>query len=126
MRVLGHGLQETAGNGLAHAGERDVLVGGAGSGGSRGAGSLLNVLLGDLAALASALDAVQADALGPGQADGGGSSIGQTVESSLQPALGSVLLRRSGCLRGRRGGGLRSGFRLLLGGRSRGVAASIL
>ncbi|KAH6610218.1 hypothetical protein Trco_000238 [Trichoderma cornu-damae] len=87
VRVALGRLLQSVGNGLSHSADGDVLKGSAGSGGSRAGRQLLDVLLGDLATLASALDTIQANALGPGKSDGGGEGIGLAVERSLQPAL---------------------------------------
>lgn len=119
-------LQQAGGNGLAHAAEGDVLVGGAGGSNGRAADQLLDVLLGDLATLAGALDTVEADAVLASQALGGGDSVGLTVESGLELALGrGSLLGLGGGSRGG-SGGRRLGLLLLLGGGSGGVAAGIL
>jgi hypothetical protein len=97
-------LQQSVGNGLSHSADGSVLKGGAGSGNGGAGDQLLDVLLGDLASLARALDALQADTRRTGKSDGSGDSIGFTVESGLESALGSVLLRSRGGLRGRGGG----------------------
>jgi hypothetical protein len=120
-------LLEAVGNGLAHAAEGDVLErgGGAGGRGSRAADGLLDVLLSDLAALASALEAVDLDATLAGQTLGLGADVGLTVQSGLELAFGwCVLLGRGGRLGGRLFSrrGLRLG--LLLGGGS--IATGIL
>lgn len=104
VRVGLGGLQQSVGNGLSHSADGSVLKGGAGSGNGGAGDQLLDVLLGDLASLARALDALQADTRSTGKSDGSGDSIGFTVESGLESALGSVLLRSRGGLRGRGGG----------------------
>lgn len=111
------GLDETGGNGLAHAADGDVLVGSAGSSDNRGRDSLLDILLGDLTALAGSLDVADVDALLLGEADGGERGVGLTLESVLELAGGLVevvgrVLGLGG--RGRLGLGLLLG--LLLGG----------
>lgn len=57
VRVLGGGLDEAAGNGLAHAADGDILEGGAGSSDCRAADQLLDVLFVNAATLTGALDA---------------------------------------------------------------------
>ena len=119
-------LQQAGGNGLAHAAEGDVLVGGAGGSNGRAADQLLDVLLGDLATLAGTLDTVEADAVLASQALGGGGSVGLTVESGLELALGrGSLLGLGGGSRGG-SGSRRLGLLLLLRGGSGGVAAGVL
>lgn len=69
--VLVHRLLEAVGDSLAHRGNRDVLKGGAGRG-ARAAGLvLLHILLGDLAATASALESLDRDTLLQSQSLGG-------------------------------------------------------
>lgn len=125
VRVDLGGLNQAVGNGLAHAADGDVLVGSTGGGaGGGGAGSLLDILLSDLAVLAGALKAVDLDALLAGKALAGSRNVGLTVESSLETALRLVLLR----LRSGLGGGLRLGLGLLLLGSSglSGITTSVL
>lgn len=87
MRVGLGRLLQSAGNGLSHSADGNILKGGAGSR-NRGVGNqLLDVLLGDLATLAGTLDAIKADTLGSGKTDSSGESIGLTVESALNSAL---------------------------------------
>jgi hypothetical protein len=112
VRVGLGGLDQTVGNGLAHAADRDVLVGSAGGTGDGAADSLLDIGLSDLSVLAGTLDAIDADTLLASKSLGGGGNVGLTVESSLETALRLVLLG----LRRRLGGGsrLRLGLGLLL------------
>lgn len=128
VRVGLGGLDQTVGNGLAHAADGDVLVGSAGgaAGGGAAAG-LLDILLGDLTVLASTLEAIDVNALLTGKSLGRSGDVGETVESSLETALRLVLLR----LRSRLGGGsgLRFGLGLLLllgGSGLSGVTTSVL
>ncbi|VUC22396.1 unnamed protein product [Clonostachys rosea] len=120
-------LLEAAGNDLAHAGDGNVLESGSrGSSRRWGAAGLLDILLGDLAALASALDLLNGDTALTGQTLGLGSGVGLTVKSGLQTTSRRVLLGLGGGLGGGSGSGL--GLRLLLllrSGRS-GITASIL
>jgi hypothetical protein len=128
VRVGLGGLDQAVGNGLAHAADGDVLVGGsAGAGAGDGAAdSLLDIGLSDLSVLAGTLDAIDADSLLASKSLGRGGNVGLAVESSLETALRLVLLG----LRRRLGGGsrLRLGLGLLLLGGSglSGVTASIL
>jgi hypothetical protein len=120
-------LNQAVGNGLAHAADGDVLVGSTGGGASGGAaGSLLDILLSDLAVLAGALKAIDLDALLAGKALAGSRNVGLTVESSLETALRLVLLRLRSGLGG--GSGLRLGLGLLLLGSSglSGITTSVL
>lgn len=81
--VVLHRFLEAVGNDLAHAADGNILVGGTWSGHSRAADSLLDILLGDLATLAGALEAVQADTALASKTLGSRGSIGLSVESSL-------------------------------------------
>lgn len=125
MRVGLGRLLQSVGNGLSHSADGNVLKGGAGGSDGRAGNQLLDVLLGDLATLAGTLDAIKADTLGSGKTDSSGESVGLTVESALDSALGRVLLRGRR-LRGRGGGRLRGRRRLLLGLSGLGSAASVL
>lgn len=87
MRVGLGGLLQSVGNGLSHSADGNVLKGGAGSRDSRAGNQLLDILLGDFATLAGALDAIKADALGSGKANSSRESVGLTVESALDSAL---------------------------------------
>jgi hypothetical protein len=138
--VLLHALGQTAGNDLAHAGGLGVLVGS--SGGCSGGGGctscrlvLLNVLLGDLASLAGALNGADGDALLERELLDGRRDRGLALKSRLEAVTGGFGLNgsRSRLLLGRRSrlgasvGGL-AGFRslaLLGGGIGLLVAASI-
>lgn len=55
MGVLADGLLQAVGNGLAHSTKGNILIGSAGSSGSRSSRDLLDVVLGDLASGAAAL-----------------------------------------------------------------------
>lgn len=128
VRVGLGGLDQTVGNGLAHAADGDVLVGSAGgAAGGRATAGLLDILLGDLTVLASTLEAIDVNTLLTGKSLGRSGDVGETVESSLETALRLVLLR----LRSRLGGGsglrLGLGLLLLLGSSGlSGVTASVL
>lgn len=119
-------LQQTVGNGLAHAAKRGVLKGSTRSSNSRAADSLLDVLLRDLAALASALEVVQAHTLLAGQAQGLGIGVGLTVEGSFETTLGGRVLLGLGGGFGGRGLGLGLLLLLLLGSGSARVTAGVL
>ena len=106
--VLGHGLLQTVGDGLAHGGDGDVLVGGTGGGGGGGL-VLLNVLLGDHTTTASTLEALDGHTLLEGEGLGSGADRGLTLKSGLELLTRSLGLLRSGLLRG--------------GGRGRGLSA---
>lgn len=126
VRVGLGGLKQAVGNGLAHAGDGDVLVSSAGGSDDGAAEGLLDILLSDLATLAGALEAIDAEAILTGQSLGGGADVGLTVESSLEAASGRVLLRLGGRL-GLSGSGRGLRLLFLLGGSGfRGVTTSIL
>lgn len=126
VRVGLGGLDQAVGNGLAHAADGDVLKGSTGGSDSRAAESLLDILLGDLATLTGALEAIDADAVLAGESLGGGANVGLTVESRLESALGrGVLLGLRSRLGSGRGLGLGLGL-LLLGGSGGGGTTSIL
>lgn len=120
-------LLETAGNDLANSADREVFVDSAGSSGSGGASGLLDIVLGDLAALAGALESLEADTVLSGESDGGRAGVGGTVKRSLELLAGRGILLGLGSRRARLGGGrgVRLAF-LSLGSRGFGVATSIL
>lgn len=95
--VLGHGLLQAVGDGLAHRADGEVLEGG--SGGSGGL-VLLHILLGDLTTLAGTLDGLERNTLLESQSLGSVADVGLTVQAGLQLLAGSLSLL-SGGLRGR-------------------------
>jgi hypothetical protein len=112
--VLGHGLLETVGDGLAHGADGEILVAGAGGGGADGGLSLLNILLGDDTTTAGALDALDGHTLLEGKGLGGGVDRRLTVETGLELLVGVLRLHGGGRLRSRGGSGGLSALGLLL------------
>lgn len=112
--VLGHGLLQTVGNGLAHRADGDFLEGSLGGDSSGGGLGLLNVLLGDDTTTTGTLEALDGHTLLEGQDLSGGADSGLTVNAGLELLARSLGLLGGGCLLSRsRGCGL-SALRLLL------------
>lgn len=123
VRVLGHGLLETVGDDLAHAANREVLVGRGGG----GAGLvLLNIFLGDNTATASALESLDRDTLLQGQSLSSRADRGLAVQGGLKLVSGVLGLNSGGLRRRGRGRSLSAlGLLLLLSGRSGLVTAGV-
>lgn len=123
VRVLGHRLLETVGDDLAHAANREILVGR----GSGGAGLvLLNVLLGDNTTTASALQGLDRDTLLQGQSLSSRADRRLAVQRGLQLVSGVLGLNSGGLRRRGRGRSLSAlGLLLLLSGRSGLVTAGV-
>lgn len=84
VRVLGHGLLQTVGNGLAHRADGDILEGGL-AGSTSGAGlGLLNILLGDDTTTTGTLKALDGYALLEGQGLSGRAERGLTINAGLE------------------------------------------
>lgn len=125
--VLADGLLQTVCDGLAHAAEGEVLVGSSGGASSRRGGSgLLDVVLGDLATGAGALQAGQLDALLNGESLGGGGRVGLARKGSLELAAEAGGVGLGGGLGDGCGRGLfLLGLLLLWGGRGGGLTTGI-
>ena len=124
--VLVDGLLQAVGDGLAHGGKGNVLVGRAGGGGGAGL-VLLNILLGDNTTTASTLQGLDRDTLLKGKSLGRGRDVSLTVEGRLELLAGGLGLDGGGLRRGGRGRWLGAlGLLLLLSGRGGLVTTSIL
>lgn len=126
MGVVGHGLLEAVGNGLAHGGDGDILEGRTSSGGTTGGLVLLDILLGDHTTAASALERLDGDTLLQSQSLGSRADRGLTVQAGLELVARGLRLLRGGLRsrgRGRRLSAL--GLLLLLSGRGGLVTTSI-
>ena len=100
--VIGHRLLKAVGNSLAHRGNGEILVGG-GSRASSGALELLNILLGDLATTAGALQSLDGDALLKSKSLGSRADRGLTVQARLELLAGALGLNSGGLRGGGRG-----------------------
>lgn len=116
--VVGHGLLEAVGNGLAHGGDGDILEGRTSSGTTSGL-VLLNILLGDHAAAASAFERLDGDTLLQSQSLGSRADCRLTVQAGLELVARGLGLLRGG-LRSRGRGRWLSALGLLLLFSSRG------
>lgn len=115
--VVGHGLLEAVGNGLAHGGNGDILEGRTSGGTTRGL-VLLNILLGDHSAAAGALEGLDGDTLLQSQSLGSRADRGLTVQAGLELVARGLGLLRGGFRSRCRGGWLSAlGLLLLLGSR---------